>query len=116
MGDSIAGWIVYKNVSYNKGLHRFIEKQVTKWVRTNISDPELIEDSRYRVVFDREGDRKLVGCRVELRLRLQVWVAFETAPNADIALIRSLQRLKFVANPLALPAWAQRSMGLSRAS
>ena len=115
MSESVAGWIVYKNVPYHKGLHRFIKKQITKWVKTNGSDPALLEDARYRVVFNREGEQKSVECRLELRMRLQVWVALEAAPNPDTALIRSLQHMKFVDNPLHLPAWAQRSMGLSRA-
>jgi hypothetical protein len=114
MAKVVEGWVVYKNVPYNKGLHRFIEKQVTKWLRVNASEEMSGGESWYRVIFEREGELKLVACRIELRVRDRVWIGLETAHSADLALLKSLQRMTFVANPLHHPAWAQRRIPFSK--
>jgi hypothetical protein len=114
MAKGVEGWVVYKNVPYSKGLHRFIEKQVTKWLRVNSPGQTSTEETWYRTIFEREGELKLVSCRIELRVDGRVWIGCETAHSADLALLKSLQRMNFIANPLLHPAWAQRNISFSK--
>lgn len=103
--EQIEGSIVYNDLGYSKGLKRFTEKQVIRWLRekNNFLDFPV----RYQVAFDREGQTKLVGCRVELVLDGRAWMGFDVAASADLALIRTLHRLSNVTgSSLVPPAWS----------
>jgi hypothetical protein len=114
--ENVDGCIVYNELGYSKGLKSFTEKQVNRWLRERLG--ESIPSSlavRYRVSFDREGDTKLVGCRVELLFEDKVWIGFENASSADSALVRTLHRLSTVTNPFRIPEWTHSSSSLPKA-
>jgi hypothetical protein len=121
MASSAEGWIFYNDVSYSKGLHRFIEKQLVRWAgETGISLihrelPSGMMDPWYRVSFEKQGLGKNVSCRIELLLGEQVWAGLETGPSADSALVRALQRLTPVSTALPTPSWVHFGARLPKA-
>ena len=111
----VSGWIIYKGFPYHKGLHRFIEKQVSKWLKANTGGVGNFTNPNYRIVFDQEGPDGLVGCRIEIRVQSEFWLGLQVAKTAHEALTRGLQRLKYVSDPDLFPSWAHPTEELSEA-
>jgi hypothetical protein len=111
-GKYADAWIVYKNVPYSKGLERFIEKHMGKWINVHKHERDDMPHASYRIVFEKEGNGSLVDCRIELQIHEERWVGYEAAHSADLALLKSLQRMAFAGDVRPHGSWVE----LSRAS
>lgn len=77
-----------------RSVQSFVRKQIEKWSMKSGVDPARMDDARYQVVFEKEGEGHVVRCRVEIAYRgengVSVVRSARSAPGLHQALVQCL--------------------------
>lgn len=91
MGNKLSGKVRCKKISNSRAVRRFVAKQIENWIASQKG--VAIDGTHFDVTFNREGDGHLIGCRVQVSTRDQVWTATSCTEGLQRALSHCLARM-----------------------
>jgi len=91
MEKPVAGWIEFQGITYSRGLQRFVQKRMERWIADD--HPEFQGPFRYEVSFFRQGEGHTVGCNLRVTAGNQLLLSSRYGSSPDQALLQCLEHL-----------------------